>query len=160
MGNVKRVVVCSIAVVLCASIVFVCLLAYRAATISLEAEKTFHAYDLVIHVLARYLRANSGRWPKSWEDLAATVQSEAPAVFNWPADIREIQRRVRIDFELTTARVASMDEDHFTAVEQMGPNYGRDKGRINWFIGVARETSGQIRVPETPKPAEDGTRTP
>jgi hypothetical protein len=44
--------------------------------------------------------------------------------WNWPADIEEIQKGIRIDFSVTTAEVAKQNPDSFHAIQQIGHNYG------------------------------------
>jgi hypothetical protein len=40
------------------------------ASVSLDAERTYHADRLVLESLTQYVQENSGRWPKNWDDLA------------------------------------------------------------------------------------------
>ncbi|MFV0446372.1 MAG: hypothetical protein ACK5Q5_22595 [Planctomycetaceae bacterium] len=105
---------------------------------SLEAEETLHAYRVVLDALTVYVRESNGRWPESWDELSRVAPTGSHGVFDWPADIPDISKRVHVRFDLTASDVAEMDSSRFTAVEQMGPNYGPDLARIEQL----KETSG------------------
>jgi hypothetical protein len=70
-------------------------------------------------------------------------------MYSWPKDLPEISSRVRVDFSLTAAEVGRMSVDNFTAVEQLGPNYGAADSFIERLIQAARGEA---------KPAESGTK--
>ena len=88
-----------------------------------DAEDTLGAYALVLDVLGDYLTQNGGKWPKSWDDLVVVRHSDY-SKFRWPKDIAEIKSAVRIDFNLKTSDVVSMDINHFNAVTQRTGDYG------------------------------------
>ena len=71
---------------------------------------------------------HSGKWPTSWDDLARVPPDRNHPSFRWPDEIGEIRKRIRINFDVTTAQVIARGKDHFTAVEQTGPNYGPHEG--------------------------------
>jgi hypothetical protein len=112
--------------------------AWRGVTTSLEAEKTLHVYTATLDILTVYLKHNHGKWPTSWDDLVGVSPSSQIPDYRWPEDIAEFRKRVRIDFELTGAQVAAMDPEHFSAVEQIGPNYGPNEAWIRQLLNVAR----------------------
>lgn len=116
---------------------------YRAIVTSLEAEKTLHAYYLVLDILKVYLHEHPGMWPTTWEDLACLTPKEKNSVFEWPDDLPKIQRRIRIDFGLTLGQVSEMDVSNFSAVQQIGPNYGPHESRIREILLAVRQDDRQ-----------------
>jgi hypothetical protein len=119
---------------------------YNAIHVSLEAERTHHASDLVLEVLTDFVRHHHNQWPRAWEELATTAQRTSANGFRWPDDIEKLKSRVKIEFALTAADVARMEVDSFTAVEPIGPNYGKHEGRINELLSAVR--SGQRDITE------------
>ncbi len=113
---------------------------WRVVSDSLNAENTLHAYNLVLDIVAEYIKAN-GKWPDSWEALAKTPPALTHRVWNWPSDIKEIRRRVRIDFSRQLQEVANTHEDSFDAVEQVGPQYGGNEAAIRELIAIAKQAS-------------------
>ena len=116
----------------------------RTANQSWEAEKTLHAFALVCDVISSYLRLSGGRWPTGWEELAAAVPVERGTfsnVFRWPDDLDELRKRVAVDFTLTTADVAAMDEAHFSAVEVVPPALGPYSPAVTNLLRAARALS-------------------
>ena len=112
--------------------------AYQAETSSLEAEKTLHAYLVSLDLLTVYVRKNPGKWPTSWDDLIGVSPSTQSPIYHWPEDSGEFSRRVQIDFGLTRAQIAAQNEDNFSAVIQVGPNYGPEEPRIKMLLEAAR----------------------
>jgi hypothetical protein len=96
---------------------------YSGVTCSLEAERTLHAYGMVLDLVSTHMEKTSGQWPRSWDDLRQLPHSEVCG-WQWPRDLEDIQKRVRCDFSVTCAEVAKQSPDNFHAVEQIGPNYG------------------------------------
>ena len=123
---------------------------YLSVRVSLDAEKTLGAYRLVLEVIADYLKQSGGKWPKSWEELSNT-QHGGYVGLRWPSDLAEIKKRIRIDFDLTTTDVISTDYNHFTAVQQVGPNYGPYPWVIAKFLYDARQSVAPIRDPPAQK---------
>jgi hypothetical protein len=119
-------------------IVLAALFAYRCVHISLEAERTLHAYYAVIDVLRVYLQENSGRWPTSWDEMATVELGDLGGGFAWPRDRGQIENRVFVDFSVTGAAVGKMDAEHFSVVQPLGPNYGPREENIAELIEVAR----------------------
>jgi hypothetical protein len=102
---------------------------YSGVRSSLEAEKTLHAYRLVLDLVSTHIDKTPGQWPRSWDDLRRLSPSRE-SMWKWPSDIDEIQKRIRIDFSLTIADVAKQNPDSFHAIQQIGPNYGSDDSHI------------------------------
>ena len=121
-------------------------LGYRFIRVSREAQYNRSAYFLVLDVLPDYLAENHGEWPRSWDDLIR-VRNSGVADFRWPMDIREVRKRIRINFDLTTSEVISTGIEQFTAVTQIEPNYGADPWLIDWFLYRARVAAGQVSEP-------------
>jgi hypothetical protein len=124
-------------------------LVYRFVRTSREAQYTRSAYFLVLDVLGDYLAQNRGKWPKSWDDLVQ-VPNSGVSDFKWPEDVARIQKRIRIDFDLTTPDVISAGITHFTAVMQVHePNYGADPYLINRLLYRAQLAVGQKGQPDS-----------
>ncbi len=113
---------------------------WRSVQVSLEAEKTLGGYLLVLDALTIYVSENTGQWPQSWEDLATASPREEYAGWSWPRDIREIRKRIWIDFSTSAHELASASPEQFTAVKQIGPNYGPREGKINVLLQAIRES--------------------
>jgi hypothetical protein len=121
------------------------ILAYRASVISLEAERTHQAYLLVLDLLEKHLRANSGRWPTSWEELAKTSLDSPRSFYQWPGDIQVIRQRVSVSFDIGSVSPALNDSHTFSLVKQNGPNFGKDEIRIRRILQLidSRKTDRQ-----------------
>lgn len=72
------------------------LVGYRCVHVSLEAERTLHAYYEVLDLLGRYVQENHA-WPKSWDDLAVIPLKRDDSARPWPSDRAEIQKRIYVD---------------------------------------------------------------
>ena len=115
-------------------------------SVSRDAETTLAAYRLVLEVLGDYAKKNGGRWPKSWDDLL-DVPNNGCFGIRWPEDVAKVKKRIRINFDLTTDDVLTMDYDHFTAVEQTELNYGPNPWLIAKLLEEIRQAAGQIEGP-------------
>lgn len=126
----------------CAIALFFCLviLVWRSISQKFEAETTLQAYLTTLDVLEVYLKKNPGKWPSSWDDLEQISPSAQGGSLQWPEDIAEFRSRVQIDFDLTRAKVAAMDVLTFSAVRQIGPNFGPYEPRIE--LGIFSKVSG------------------
>jgi type II secretory pathway pseudopilin PulG len=111
----------------------------QCVTVSLEAEKTLHANQVVLEVLEVYMRENPDRWPQSWEQLSkVNISNDQHWMFSWPEDIEKLRKRVSINFDLTRAQVADMRPEWFSALKPFPPYFPLDEHRIESFIEVAR----------------------
>jgi len=117
---------------------------------SLDAERTLHAYDLVLQLLTVYVNQNSGRWPKNWDDLTTVSLAEQSSIFRWPNEVDEIRQRVYVDFSINGLDVAAMNVDDFSAVKQIGPNYGPSERRIRELLEATRRESQESSHAEAP----------
>jgi hypothetical protein len=97
---------------------------------AIEAEKTLHAYYIVIDLCTRYAATNSGKWPSSWQDLINLKPTIETGGWAWPRDVSQIQERITIDFSVTPDRLIKTDPRSFTAIQQLGPNFGPDETRV------------------------------
>lgn len=113
-------------------------LLWRAGSVSLEAEKTLHAYNLTLDVIGHFISEHDGAWPESWNALATTSPTTNDGVWSWPNDIEEVRRRVKIDFSLETKEVAAMRPDDFKAVQEIGPHYGASEAAVSRLITIAK----------------------
>ena len=121
---------------------------YHAAYVSLEAERTHQAYGLVLDILTDYLRDRPNQWPTNWDALTSTSSGKWVGSFHWPEDLQAIRGRVRVNFSLTRREVAKMHTDDFSAVEPLGPNYGRREWEIKHLLDAARQDIGTL-APDT-----------
>jgi hypothetical protein len=129
------------------------ILVYNGVQVSLHAEKTLHAFHLTLEVLGDHVQTKGGRWPTSWDELTL-IHHESEGGLRWPDDIEEIRARVKVNFYLTAAQVSAMDYEHFTAVEQVGPNYGSNDPFVRKLLYIMRSVNagsqGQERIPRGP----------
>src|SRR5207249_4806547 len=79
-----------------------------------------------------------------WEDLTPYFPELPTSSFRWPQDIQEFRKRIFIDFGLKRAQVAAMDVDTFSAVQQIGPNYGPDEEGIRRLLEVAGQWERKV----------------
>lgn len=114
---------------------------------AVQAERTLHANELVLRVLTAYVETTDGDWPTSWDDLVQTVPAESRSMWKWPDDLAALKQRVRINFDVTTDEVLKMKPGHFTAVEQIGPNYGPSEAAILDLQDVIRSCRNKRNVP-------------
>ncbi len=95
---------------------------YRGITASVHAEHVLHAALLTTQLLEEHIVERNGEWPRSWSDLETLPRREW-AMFAWPADSRDVQRYVTVDFSADLQRLASQTIDDFDAVRPIGPYY-------------------------------------
>jgi hypothetical protein len=120
---------------------------------SLEAEKTLHAFRMVVNLVSTHVKNTSGQWPRSWDDLRRLSTSGA-AGWQWPRDIEKTQERIEIDFSATCAEVGKEDPENFRAIRQLGPNYG------SWpsasLVNICRKYQGNHTENRTKDDSADG----
>jgi hypothetical protein len=87
---------------------------YTGISISLQAEKTLHAWEFAVRLVDQFVQEN-GRWPASWEEL-----QKVKSAGQWPSELRE---RVAIDFKADMVVVARQDPMRFDAIKPIGPYY-------------------------------------
>ena len=88
-----------------------------------EAEKTLHAYRLVLDVLIEYVETE-GEWPTGWTDMEAVKPPGEYGLWRWPDDIDEVRKRITVEFDLRGKDLTVMTADSFDLVRQSDPNYG------------------------------------
>jgi hypothetical protein len=115
---------------------------YGAARWSLEAEKTLHAYGMVLDLVSAHVEKTAGQWPRSWDDLRVLSSSRESCGWRWPRDLDKIRERVRCDFSLACAEVARQSPDNFRAVEQIGPNFGCEWPEVCRLLAICRKHQG------------------
>jgi len=108
--------------------------------VSLQAEETLHAFELVLMVIASHLSQNDGSWPRNWEELEMATLEEHIGGWHWPQDSAPIKKRVRIVFATNTGKVLVTGSEHFSAVQQIPPYYPPSKNRILQLLEVARNS--------------------
>jgi hypothetical protein len=146
----RLAITAAIVLVIVLPVVSVIVVGYLSMNVGREAQKTLTAYRLILEVLADYLTENGGKWPKSWDDLVNIRHSGYPG-FRWPDDVADVRKRIRINFDLSTSDVISTDIEHFTAVTQTEPNYGRYEELIDKFLYDARRSVGRNPERAVPK---------
>jgi hypothetical protein len=109
---------------------------YRAVSVSLEAEKTLHAYRFVLDSTTGYVKQHPGEWPKSWDELLSGTTSHGSD--QWPS-IEDIKHRVIVDFAAKSSEIIQQDHANFTAITQSEPNYGPNEGRIKALQDAIRQ---------------------
>jgi hypothetical protein len=125
----------------------------RSAIIALDAEKTLHAYFLVLDVVAEYCNSHSGIWPKSWDDLTQARPSRDHSIWTWPKDASQIEERITINFQTTLSEVLTTDPSEFRAISQRDPSYSITPAEIAAFISSIKP--GSVRHNEVPKNRQD-----
>jgi hypothetical protein len=130
------------------SIVALVVLINRSVRVGVDAQTTLCAYQMVLEVIADHLKNNGGRWPDSWDELTNTPHNGCSGL-RWPQDAEDVKKRVRVDFNVSTAQVVSRDYDHFVAVRQIGSNYGPHEWLIAKFLHDAHSSLSQL-----PRPTE------
>ena len=133
-----KTVVVSVICLFVATVCVVCVLAWNGMRTSLHAERTLHAYYLVLDLVGTYVDEHDGQWPGSWEELEQVRPPRSHGGWQWPNDRDEIARRVRVDFGLSSQQVAAMTPASFSGVEQSFPNYGTNESRIGELIERVR----------------------
>ena len=101
--------------------------------VSLSAESTHHAYRTTLAAATSYVEAH-GRWPQNWDELQPFLKD----VDSDPERLAVVRSRVRVDFALTLKDVAGMTPDTFTAIEPIGPNYGKLENVVSELLDVVR----------------------
>ena len=113
-----------------------------AYTTSWEAEKTLHAYMLVLDVVDAYVQKTGGKWPRSWNDLYSV--NLKVGIWKWPQDHQEVKKRISIDFSTDCEQVSNMTTEQFSAIQQTSPNYGPPRGRIDRLIQDCRREQEDV----------------
>jgi hypothetical protein len=137
-------IVCFVAFILCVVLLFVAAGIHK----SLEAEKTLHAYDIVIQVVEQSVLQHGGQWPRSWQELETIHQIEPSAGWKWPDDRAEIAKRVQVDFTLSSEQVVKMSPTSFSAIVQFGPSFPPQEFRIAALIETVRKSLAESPRPE------------
>lgn len=114
---------------------------WQAVSVSIEAEKTLHAYNLTLDVVGRFITEHGGAWPENWKALASASPTTNGMVWNWPGDIEEIRKRVKVDFSLETKEVAAMRVDEFKAIQELGPRYGASEPAVRRLVEIAQNAT-------------------
>jgi hypothetical protein len=111
--------------------------------ISVKAQETLGRYRITLELIGTYLNQNSGKWPKSWDDLAKVQHNDFGGI-RWPADIDQIKQRIHVNFDTNTEAVIAGGIENFSAVTQSTPNYGPFPWFIHTLLYEARRSVGRI----------------
>lgn len=110
----------------------------EAISVSVHAEYTYHAANLVTVVLNKYVE-REGRWPRSWEDLRTVNSVSRWGMYSWPEDWEKVREYVIVDFDLDAATVAGQAVEEFNGVKPIGAYYPfKDLGYTAELIETAR----------------------
>jgi hypothetical protein len=114
-----------------------------AINVSLEAERNLQAYIAGLNLVGRYVDANDGNWPRSWNDLQEVYDKSGPA-----ERFENIKNRVSIDFNFDATTIRGLTTQTFKAVEPKLPCYEYEQDRqglidILWRHLSAKEASNQ-----------------
>jgi hypothetical protein len=117
----------------CGIVVGLASFAFHIVAVSLAAENTHHAYRTTLAAVASYV-GDRGRWPQKWDELQPFLKS----VDSDPERLAAVSSRVHVDFTLTLKDVAGMAPDTFSAIEPIGPNYGKQENDVSQLLDVVR----------------------
>lgn len=135
----------------CVSICTICVSGCGCHKESIEAEKTLHAYYLVLDILMVYAQSNDGRWPQKWDDLKGVTPERKHPIWIWPNDLASISQRVEVDFGWIPD--GDTVPTRFYAVRQLGPNYGPDDAWIKELLSYVNKKPVHTENPR--KDADD-----
>jgi hypothetical protein len=110
-----------VAVALLGALIWVILRVRAAAQIEFESEDRLQATIVTCDLVAEHVELK-GTWPKAWADLEA-LPARDWARFKWPADSKEVQARVGIDFSYDLDEIGRAAPESFTAVKPRGPSF-------------------------------------
>lgn len=108
---------------------------------AMKAERTLHAFEIVLDVTTQYCCRYPDKWPQNWEDLCVVTPKHEHGVWKWPADKEQIRKLVQIDFSLTRGEVTNMDVKDFSAIRQRPPHYDANPQQIRQFLNAIRKES-------------------
>jgi hypothetical protein len=126
---------------------------------SIEAEKTNQAYRLVLDVVSVYVD-RTGEWPKHWSDLRSVSPKRSGGTWKWPEDVAEIQHHVAVDFTVQCSNVGQMDSNAFSAIKQIGPNYGSEVETVTHLIEKCQKAVTQKKANAGPNPSNQPSSPP
>jgi len=107
-----------------------------------RAEDRYQATCAVLDGITHHLKT-TGEWPRNWDELHRSNLHSNP---RWPADDGALRRRIRIDFEVTAAEVASMTAETFDAIEPLGRSYPLNRSPVETLLDTAKETISRRRT--------------
>lgn len=136
----KKLIFRCCAVTLVLALCGVAWVAYEGISVSIHAEYTLHAVDLISVVVDKYV-GKKGKWPASWEDL--TTVSSRNAMYSWPEDWEKVRLHVSVDFEADPAKLAKQSVAEFDAIKPVGPCYPyKHNGHVEDLIETLRKKTG------------------
>ena len=139
-GTWKRWGIRSAIGILVAGIVCLAWLVYSGISMSLRAEKAFHATLLTTQVIEDYVRQHNGQWPRSWKELEQS-STRTGANLRWPEDQAEIEQYVCVDFDADANDLARQSADEFQAIKPIGPHYvWEDRPELSSLLETLRST--------------------
>jgi hypothetical protein len=89
--------------------------------INYRAEIAYRTTQMVISIVDKYVQDRK-QWPTSWEDLEH-VKYETVVFYSWPRDSAEIQKIVKINFNLKLEDLVDETPETFQAIQPLGPIY-------------------------------------
>jgi hypothetical protein len=105
---------------------------------SLQAERTHQVYIRVLGATTAFVHGHRGQWPKSWAELRMATGERGEWLQSLPDDIDDVRRRIDFDFDISAADVPAMNANDFSAIRQIGPNYGTDPVRTQMLIDATK----------------------
>ena len=94
-----------------------------------EAEDNLQAFFQAQQATIKYIEANDGRWPRSWDDLSSIDPSRD---FDWVA------QRLTFDFDADPTQIVHQTPYSFNAIKPNSPCYVHD-GEVRSIIQSLRK---------------------
>lgn len=90
---------------------------------AMKIEYRSQATWLMIEVMRQYVTQSHGKWPDSWDELAASGVEAEFGRYSWPGDIDTIREHVRIDFSTSAEAVAAAESSLPDAIQPRGGSF-------------------------------------
>jgi hypothetical protein len=114
-------------VVIVSGILIAVAFGYIGITTALEAERTLHAHNVALDVIATYVETTN-EWPTDWDRLEKVTPRAKHGIWTWPSDRGDIESSVHVDFEaLPLHRI----EEGLDVVMPFGPSYPPSKALVD-----------------------------
>jgi hypothetical protein len=110
-----------VAAIIVALIILIVAVFYGGLRSAEQAELNLIYRCLAFDVVGQYVQASEGKWPRSWEDLAATKLERRGSIS--PKELEELKDRVHIRFDVELKDVLLGGVENFDAIQSKGPSY-------------------------------------
>jgi hypothetical protein len=120
---------------LCVAVIVGGALLLGCLSIHRRMRETPQALRITLDAVHYFLRAKDGKWPRSWDELAAQELGISTDRFEWPRDVDKISELVILDFDIDMAELAGQSPEEFRAIH------------AEWFL-VASDSQKVARLLE------------